>query len=319
MFSFEFNSIPIGENENITYHYHEDEGMIEERVSFLDEIIFSKKFPINENSISTSDNTLFNSYFDWISPFWDTQTSQFNQYSEALESISHHIIGEFNLFLWGIYPELTETGTVGNGEFSPKIRISAINGILNNQINGQDLAIMISDLHGGQNVHYTYWPSEGYTRDLFHTFLCRTGYISDTSKKIANTWRKLIDEMGGLNGEGTIIHYAHSVGAQETSCAISLMSDQELKKIKIITFGSPYLFENDTLLEVTHYVSKRDGISMILDPFTYTEAAIKGLPHVYFVGDHAGPPLIDHLLIYGTYLDILTEIGIQFQKDYPNL
>jgi hypothetical protein len=235
----------------------------------------------------------------------------FTDISNDLDIIAHQIVGPSLYLLAGLGIENTECGVIGNGECYDKVRVSHINGILNNHLGCREAVEMISQLHGGVNVHYTYRPTAGWTGDLFNAFIARMGFVSPTARCLADNWRKLINEMGGPSGGGLIIHYAHSQGGVETICAKQLMTPEELRMIRVITFGSPKVVLREAFSSATNYVSRRDGVSL-LDPMGLFGAIAAKEAAVVFVGSHSGLPIIDHPLANENYLQILTELGRRF-------
>lgn len=258
-------------------------------------------------------------FFSFLYNYWDASQQFIQDQRSAVEKMTKEHLGDFRLFLMGWYPEEGEQITYGRGEVSDLIRITAINGILNQRSDWLRFIKMISTSHGHVNVHSTYWPSEGWTKDIFKCLVVHSGTISETSISLANLWKKMIEEMGGIEAPGRIIHYAHSIGAAETFLARSLLTHEERQKISVITFGTPYIYPDDDFYEVTHYISYRDGISM-LDAVNYLGAIHTGKEHVVFISDHLeGPPLIDHFIYHGSYRDKIEELGAEFVAQYGSL
>lgn len=211
----------------------------------------------------------------------------------------------------GFYAADPESGVYGHGEMSNKLRFSHINGIQNTREDAIDKVKTISDLHGGVNIHYTYRPTAGWTWDLINACCVKVGYMSPTAYCLANMWKSLIDEVGGTDGGGMIIHYAHSLGGAETGCARRLLTPAEQKMIRVFTFGSPNLLPAEGFQSVTNYVSRLDPICLS-DPVRYLEGFLKLDRNVVFVGSYWGIPLLDHLLVSSSYRLVLECLG----KDY---
>ena len=89
--------------------------------------------------------------------------------------------------------------------------------------------------------------------------------------------------MGGIDGGGLIIHYAHSNGVVHTNNALRLLSPEEKAMIRIYTFGSPAVLTNHEAESVTNYISYRDGVSL-LDPIGFFRGLFGFSDHVTFVG-----------------------------------
>jgi hypothetical protein len=247
------------------------------------------------------------SWYDW---FW--QKISFDQeLYETIETIANEKFG-IVLRLSGYYDLLPETGTYGKGEFNDKVRITFVNGILNLQKDILNSAKLISDTHGGTNVHYIFRPTQGFAWDLAKSSLVKCGYISQQAIDIAMTWRLLIEEMGGVGNGGKIIHYAHSIGAADTFTAKTLLRPEEVAMVSVVTFGSPVIFPNKDFESVINYASVRDGVPSlrVLSIFYAEENCI------IFVGSYAGIPIIDHLLDNETYRSVLEILGQEFTETY---
>lgn len=126
----------------------------------------------------------------------------------------------------GYNPHEMHQGDVGRN-LSDKVRITSINGILNAYETAIVNSKLISDLHGGALVHYIYSKTEGFSADLLRCLVIKAGFVSLQAKELASTWKRLIHEMGGVNGGGTIIHYAHSLGGADTLAALNLLDSNE--------------------------------------------------------------------------------------------
>jgi hypothetical protein len=231
-----------------------------------------------------------------------------------LERIGHEIVGGIFLRLAGYYDHPPEVGCWGEGEINEKVRITMINGILNIRNDVADSANLISRLHGNTNVHYIFKPTLGWAWDLLASTYVKLGGISQQSRDLARTWKAMIEEMGGVNGGGHIIHYAHSIGAADTYSARFLLEPEELKMISVTTFGSPLMIPNGCFYSTVNYASVRDGVALI----GRIRALFEGEATVIFVGTHLGFPLIDHLLDNESYRSVIWALGQQFLSQYNN-
>ncbi len=253
--------------------------------------------------INRSLNTFENNFFfsDFLRP--------------AAEKIGQAFLGYGFLLLSGFYNDVSETGIHGKGEISDKVRVTLINGILNARSDYKQTLDILSDTHGGTNIHYIFDATDGWCWDMLKCLLVKCGYISPQAHMIADTWRKLIDEMGGAGGGGVIYHYAHSIGAAHTNAALSLLTPEEKQMIKIFTLGSPSIIDDGMLNGVCNYVSVRDGVCL-LDPIGFFSGILGLNDKVVPVGDWLGIPFVDHTLNSGTYLEIIKMLGQQFLNLY---
>lgn len=269
------------------------------------------------NSVTSAIENFFQSFIEKTTQAIQYIRDQcsFSKIQSHLDQIGEQLFGKTFLAMMGCYnPEALEKGIYGSGEVG-NIRITAINGILNLREHCAGGVALLSDAHGGVNVHYIFYPSEGWTKDLFNVVLSKLGYVTPHAKLLAATWKDLIQEMGGTSGNGLIIHYAHSIGGTNTEIAKSLLTPEEQKMIRVITIGSATVVAKGGFESVTNYISHRDGVIMA-DFFGYFKALIQNDSHVICIGSPWGIPLIDHLLTMETYRRLIEVLGQQFCETY---
>lgn len=246
------------------------------------------------------------SYANYVKNEWDTALHQF---------FSPHFL-KFS----GYYQHDAESGSFGSkDEVGDKVRITIINGILNNR---NDLLLnlrQLSSTHGNPKIHFVFRPTKGWMTDLVECTKVKFGYTSLQAHLLAEKWKELIQEMGGIEGGGKIIHYAHSIGGSDTYAARRLLTPQEQKMIHVITIGSPTMIPNKGFASAVNYVSKRDGVCLF-DPVNYFNKLIypnsDSNTNIVFLGTFLGAPFIEHMLTTQSYRDILSALGEQFQKEY---
>jgi RHS repeat-associated protein len=253
-------------------------------------------------SLHSFDTFKYNvSFIDYIRPHFD--------------KVAQDIVGRTPLHLAGFYQDASECGVHGKGELHDKVRITLMNGILNARIDYKNTINFISDCHGGINVHYIFDATEGWSWDIFKAIAAKFGYVSPQAHMLADTWKAMIDEMGGVDGGGLIMHFAHSVGGTHTQAALSLLTPEELKMIRITTFGSATLVDYPGVESITNFISKRDGVPY-LDPIKYVQALLGLNNNTLFVGSWLGIPFIDHTLGSSTYYLLIELLGQRFLDDY---
>lgn len=231
-----------------------------------------------------------------------------------------HSVGEGLRFIGGYYSEEDCTGVWGEKELHPKVRITAINGILNSHEDWVASLDIISSTHGGTFVHYIYSGTQGVFGDIGKCIYAKLGFTSSRAKELAKLWRSLIQEMGGVGEGGTILHYTHSLGGTDTLQASHLLSAEERAMIHVYTFGSATLIQEGVYQNVTNYVCRRDGVPLF-DLVSYLLGAWGVSSNVIFIGSHYGVPLVDHFFANGTYNQVAAELGQQFLNNdnlFPN-
>lgn len=216
--------------------------------------------------------------------------------TNKFESMGRWYLGDTLFNISGYYREQPFSGVYGHGEMYDKKRITFINGILNNRDFMLENLQMISSAHGGCNVHFTYRATSGWVKDFLTSTLIKLGYVSSDARSLARLWKGLIHDMGGTQGGGVIIHYAHSIGGTETLMAKRYMSLEEQRMIHVVTFGSATMVPEGGFRSVINIVSVRDGVCY-LDPWRYAMAALGIQKNVIFIGNmRDGAPLVDHSL-----------------------
>lgn len=235
---------------------------------------------------------------------------------EEWDNIAHNTFKAGFLHLSGYYENRLETGRTPFGEeINDNVRVTFINGILNVKSDLDTALSFFSETHGDTVIHYVFHPSEGWSKDICNSILAKFGYTTPYAKLLANKWKELIQELGGVEGGGTIIHYAHSIGVADTYMAKNLLTPEELKMIKVISLGSPSMIPNEGFSSTINYVSRRDGVCL-LDPANYLKGWLDDSSNVEFVGSSWGIPLIEHTLYTESYGGLIRDLGAQFTGTY---
>lgn len=229
--------------------------------------------------------------------------------------LTEYMMGSTFLLLCGYHNTKSLSGVYGKGELNPKVRISFMNGILTDYTTIYTTLRNLSDAHGGENIHFVYRPTHGWVWDISHSILVRMGLVSSEAHLLAEYWKGMINEMGGVNGGGKIIHYAHSIGTMETFRALELLTVEEQAMIEVFAFGSPSLTGGSKNWKVSHFVSVRDGVSL-LDSIHFVKACLGYSSSVTFIGSFWGIPLIDHFFLSQTYQDVWRAMGRTFMETY---
>lgn len=244
---------------------------------------------------------------------------------KAFDQMMITLFGATSHRLMGPHYEETQVSNYGERELSDKVRVTFINGILNTNALLEETLSMISKCHGGVKLHYVFRPSEGWTWDISRGIMIKLGFILGFrtlhAHLLAQLWRVLIQDMGGVEGGGTIIHYAHSLGGSETDRARELLTPEEQKMIRVITFGSATLVRNEGFQSVINHVSVNDGVSSIfLEPLGHIRNFLDPDSNVRFHGSFFSCPCwpTDHLLNGPSYDPILRRLGEDFVKEFDS-
>jgi len=245
-----------------------------------------------------------------------------DEVNQGVEDLGKSLFGDQFYFLMGLETEKTLVGCYPGVELNPKVRVTFINGILTTQAGMQENLEFLSQSHGGIKVNYVFRPTEGWAWDISRAVLIRTafalGFRSWHANLLARQWRYLINEMGGVDGGGVIIHYAHSLGGTETDRARELLSLEEQKMIRVITFGSATLIRNQGFQSVHNHVSINDGVpSFLLEPLGKLRNYFDPESNVIYHGSlFESKPMCDHLISGITYSRLISECGSAFLEEF---
>jgi RHS repeat-associated protein len=246
---------------------------------------------------------------------WMDNLSGMHYIHHRLEDLATVLLGKGFLIQSGYWRQERQTGVYGEGELNDKVRITFNHGILNIRSDLADNLRQISLSHGNCNVHYVFRPTQGFAWDLMKCLMVKSGYLSPEAKELIRIWKGLIEEMGGVEGGGKIVHYTHSVGGSDTQAALAHLSPEEQKMLDIRTFGSASLIPDVGTYQIVNYVSKRDGVSLF-DPVHFFQGVFLDKPNIVFIGSLLGIPLVDHPLSVDSYQQIIRTLGQAFLETY---
>ena len=244
----------------------------------------------------------------------------YEQEAAAIEGSLEDAMGSGLFYMTGYEPMETAIGTIGQGEVSDAIRITFLNGIMTSHDEMIHSTALISDTHGGVNVHYIYRATKGWTWDIAQSTLTKAAdFIAPQAYLLADRWKGLIKEMGGTQSGGLIIHYAHSIGAVDSLRAAELLTPAEQKMIRVIALGPATMLHEEYVESATNYVSARDGVCL-LDPVGIIKAILYEENNVVFLSSvFDGAPLVDHLFTSDTYREIWESLGAEFVSEYGSV
>ena len=236
---------------------------------------------------------------------------------EEWDQIAEQVFDKSYLQFAGYYSYPIDSGSTPYGkELDDKVRITLINGILNVRYDLDTVVKVFSDSHGNVPIHYVFRPTEGWSKDLLTSTLSKFGFTSPYAKRLAETWKQMIQDMGGVGQGGKIIHYAHSIGATDTYVAKNLLTPEEQQMIHVIALGSPTMIpKNSGFGSTVNYVSKRDGVCL-LDPIGYAMGYFYQSSNIEWIGSLWGIPFVDHTLYSDSYGKVIKELGIEFIEMY---
>lgn len=237
---------------------------------------------------------------------------------EEWNHLAHTSLGSGYLQFLGYYEDPHEVGCTSFGkEIGDKVRVTFLNGILNIREDLEKTLRLFSKTHGDTVIHYVYHPTEGFSKDMISALFSRFGYSATWAKLLAEKWKEMIEEMGGVNGGGTVVHYSHSIGSADTMAAKHLLTPEEQRMIHVVTLGSPVMIPNNSGFgKVVNYASKRDGVCMVGDPLGYIKGLTTDQYNVELAGSFWGVPFVEHTLFTDAYLEIIRDLGTQFVSTF---
>ncbi len=204
--------------------------------------------------------------------------------------------------------------TVGNRHASDLVRISLGNGVCTRRADIHKFAREVSKLHNNAIIKVCYNTTHGLFADLIDSLLEKGNFQTHPVKLLMKAWRQCIDDMGGTDGGGKIIHYAHSEGGIITACALKALIKEERKMLEVYTFGSASLFDRKLARFVQHYVAAGDPIPLT-DPIGYGKALFANDGSVEFIGNSLNT-FLQHSIMGNAYWQIFTDLSLAFNKNY---
>ncbi len=266
-------------------------------------------------------------YFFALSKQLQRMKSRFStcwrDFAYLLDSAGVWLLGEETFVFFGLRQEEKERGVYRHKEISNKVRITFINGILTTYAQMRQNLLTLSNAHGNGSIHYIFRPTEGWTTDILDAIYMRTtfyiGFRSTYAYMLADMWRELIEEMGGVDGGGTIVHYAHSLGGTETDRARSLLTAQEQRMIRVYTIGSVTFVRNEGFQRVLNIISRYDGVSSIfLEPLGHYRNYFDEDSNLLYHEPCGETPYwpTDHLFNGDTYRNAIDELGRAVLREF---
>lgn len=270
-------------------------------------------------------------FYDWLHFYADSMYGYLAEHINSIPEINSvedfarmmltRMDGNIDWFFRSTFhTDKSEVGAVGEKEISDKVRITFINGIMTTKNDMFENLNLISETHGGAKIHYIFRGTKGWSDDIIHCVKVKGGFQfgfrSSYTDLIVQKWRDLIQEVGGVHGGGTILHYAHSFGGTETERAKHLLTPEEKKMIKVITYGSSTFIDKSSFQSVVNHVSWGDFIYIIecLSGRNFFDENLDLQWHESAPG--ASNFLSDHPLTAKTYSALVEKHGQEFLKEF---
>jgi hypothetical protein len=204
------------------------------------------------------------------------------------------------------------SGSVGKGEFAKNVRIIFANGADYTKEECLNTCKVISDLFKSK-VHYTYFPMT--PRQVIRTVT--SGKKFEVCKELEENVKKRIKKVTSPkeNGAGRVIIIAHSAGG--AVLGLAELSEEEKKRIQVVSFGSARLFRPGEFGWVKNIVARCDVIPAI---FSALAGWMLRFPaQVERVGPRWQMPFASHSFLNKTYQDALKrfkeEVEIELKKE----
>lgn len=250
---------------------------------------------------------------EWRS--WVNNLTGLQSIQNKMEDAAYALFGQGFLTQVGYYQQEIQSGVFGEKEIDPLVRVTFNHGILNIRSDLIENLRQISTSHGNVNVHYVYRPTNGFAWDILKCGFVKMGYLSQEARELLRIWKGLIEEMGGAQAGGKVIHYTHSIGSADTRAALAYLSIEEQKMFDIRTFGSATIIPDVGSYKVINYVSRGDFITLIGEAISYFPARFRGNPHVVFVGNFFETGF-EHTFCSDSYKEVVIALGQAFLEAY---
>jgi len=214
-------------------------------------------------------------------------------------------------------------GFVGKGEMFRRVRVTWINGIDYTFEDTERIAGYISRVFGGVNVHYLYNPSTGFLKDFYEGM---KQYFHDDKKpldgdkaiivqQLVNYFRRMIADLGGINGGGRIVHLAHSQGGMITQLASQLLTQEERDMIDVVTFASVKIVSAKDYGSVINYMSNKDPAGHVNSGISLWRSN-QSTDEIIYLDPIPYNGYIDHSMQNPTYKSALMAVGQKFRVEY---
>lgn len=219
---------------------------------------------------------------------------------DAVMCLGHMVAGNsINTYIPSWRQQHSTSGATGDW-YSPDRRDIIINGMGNDK---KELELRSSKSSQGcnskrfDNVHNA---NHGLTADILEWSCQRLGIQTNSVNVLVKDIRQKIEDMGGIGNGGCVGLWAHSQAGEMVANLSNYLSKEEMSMIEVTTFGSANLFSKLNFAKVQHYVSTRDWIPLITNPFQYLKACLGGMPEVTFL-PAIGNSWFDHGMDNRTY------------------
>jgi hypothetical protein len=208
-------------------------------------------------------------------------------------------------------------GVVGEDEIAPHLRIVFVNGIMNTSEDCEQTAKKISEIFENCKIHFTYNPSHGLMQDIIRAIKSLIlGTYHNMSECLVQNIRLALDEVKGDKKEkneqeeiklkGRVIVLAHSGGGLMLDYARKILTQEELDRIEVYTFGSAKIFSAESFNKVSNYQSCSDFVPTICQLLQGNIFRSSG--KVVKLGSYRNIPLSTHTLLSQDYHKALANV-----------
>lgn len=196
-----------------------------------------------------------------------------------------------------------------------KLSIGFYNGMLNDAVDAKNSAIGISQLFNNANIYYTHDASHGFGRDVFGAVVHKFGVPTREVGLTYDQLKQQIADVGGTGSGGTVLAFPHSKGASNLSLALQRLTKDEREMIHVHAFAPAKIIDKNAAGLVRNYISTRDIVPLISDPYEYVKAKLFGSEHVIFL-DSNDSYFIDHPFDTTVYSEQRNNIANDYKEKY---
>lgn len=193
---------------------------------------------------------------------------------------------------------------LGLDEFSPIMRICMLGGILTTGTEMRARAEEESKRLGGCNVHYCATSSDGAVLDVVKAGFRCLGVSFPADQHIKSFIDGAYNSMEGSEDQRKILLDVHSQGARMLHNAKESIGTSICKRMDVRSYGCAKILDPDDFYDAHTYISTRDIVPFVSNPYSYISARLYPRSDVTFLKSK-GLPFADHFWNDNTYQDVI--------------
>lgn len=254
----------------------------------------------------------FNDSFKWFGDTWRKQCPI--PIVRDIFSAGHHFInnGNFRNYRMEYQEKHSRNGQIYGLNLRPKVELVYVPGMNNTHESTTDGSQVLSRAHGDSSVSFTHNKDHGFISDLGETICQKLNIPTNSVDKFVALIREKLDKVGS---DGIVMPYGFSQGGQIVDCLRNHLTADQLKQIIVVTLGSAKMISDKEFGGAINYVSTRDPVPFVSDPFGILKSFFCSDIHVEFIKSD-GIPFMDHAFLNDTYQKAVADLGRRYIKEF---